>query len=662
MQNESKFDKKFDTNRETKAAVWLVKSSDRILGPFSTAEMEERLRSKEIVILDEVVTPRSRWRLLRDEPTFSKLVEEIRRGQLSAREDTEAQGHTVSVTQNDNNQDLFDSDLTPVPEGFSPAIAPKSEDGASTTKQSVPLRNDPVIHTSGDAHELTQSRELDAAMENSRVTDAEFTDSDEDRPRSFAKIGASAGNARTESAKSDVRRYGVSNVAESKRSRSILTSLLWFGAVIAVGIALFLWLGPHVDEPSSADRAKVDAEHILSDAGIAWNQGEFATALKLYRQLDQLRPLKPEVVARLAPLVIQLEGATVSAKRMLTETLKVLPKDVGPAVQADLQNDLGLAALVGDDLPEAETRYRAAQTLASGSVPALFGVAMSAYLGRQYAEAARIFLTIPEESAYLLMGARSLAMVDKWNRVSGRKAAEVTINQLLERSQDFKQEAYLIGAGLDLEGGGKKAAAVKIRAAIDLDPNLTEDHRHDPVLDLRSLTWRELLPICKKVADELKSPVSRAFLGLCLFKAGNREEASQVVSNALAETPEESFLQSVDAYILAESGRLEDARASLRLASRAPVPKLAQLVQARVCSHGGDLGCAEKLWQSLALSDQPPLAAFTALAEIHLNRGDVPGAIQFAEKARQMSPTYRPLLLLQSKLHTDGASTADRSK
>ena len=45
-------------------AIWLVKSSKRILGPFSISEIENLLRTKEISITDEVIAPNSRWKVL----------------------------------------------------------------------------------------------------------------------------------------------------------------------------------------------------------------------------------------------------------------------------------------------------------------------------------------------------------------------------------------------------------------------------------------------------------------------------------------------------------------------------------------------------------------------------------------------------------------------
>ena len=82
----------------TDERVFLVKASDEILGPFTRDELKEKISSKEIGILDEVNTPLSSWRFIREEPVFAKVVEEIRKGQMLAHEDTEI-GNTNTAIQ-----------------------------------------------------------------------------------------------------------------------------------------------------------------------------------------------------------------------------------------------------------------------------------------------------------------------------------------------------------------------------------------------------------------------------------------------------------------------------------------------------------------------------------------------------------------------------------
>jgi hypothetical protein len=57
---------------------WLVRSSGRVLGPFSDKELEEKIIKKEISIIDEISTPWQRWDFVREFPMFYDAVEKVR--------------------------------------------------------------------------------------------------------------------------------------------------------------------------------------------------------------------------------------------------------------------------------------------------------------------------------------------------------------------------------------------------------------------------------------------------------------------------------------------------------------------------------------------------------------------------------------------------------
>lgn len=56
---------------------WLVKTSGRIVGPFTKEEIEEKLRTRELVALDEVAKPLSRWCYFRDEAAFKEVIDSV---------------------------------------------------------------------------------------------------------------------------------------------------------------------------------------------------------------------------------------------------------------------------------------------------------------------------------------------------------------------------------------------------------------------------------------------------------------------------------------------------------------------------------------------------------------------------------------------------------
>ena len=56
---------------------WLVKSSGRILGPYSKDQIAEHLQKRNIVIIDEVSPPGGTWILIRDQESFADIIEKL---------------------------------------------------------------------------------------------------------------------------------------------------------------------------------------------------------------------------------------------------------------------------------------------------------------------------------------------------------------------------------------------------------------------------------------------------------------------------------------------------------------------------------------------------------------------------------------------------------
>lgn len=612
--------------------IWLVKSADKIRGPFRAVEVMELLRKKEIVGFDETITPNTRWRLIRDEPIYSDIVEEIRRGHLTAREDTEVQSTTGSVT-------------------------------VSTTD--VVTNNERSLTPKSLSKKVSKQDTRDQ-MNDSRITDADFVDIVPTRPersKSNAVHGAQrqSGEGRNQTFKDEVRQFGIEGSNYRGRQTSGLTKFVWLMAIAVVAIAVIMLLNSQKPDVDKKSMQIMTQAQLLEHANRAWDQGDFKKSAEFYGRIDRARPRQPEIVTRLAPVLIQHESATVRAKRMLLDTLHSLPKDqVGP--RAHLEAALGLAALVGGDLNEADARYKAAKLLQPGSAPAMFGSAVVQFLLKNYLEASRLFLFISDEPAAQVFAVRSLLMIEGANRQQRLSVASGILKKVMQSTQDFRQESLIMAAGIDLEQGNKKAAIQAVRLALDTDPQLTSDHRHDPMFFLDPLGWRELKPTCQKLSNELKSPAARALFGLCAFKAGDNEEANRILKLGLAEAPEDTNLQALDAFILFSSGRMEDALAVVNLTSKSmsPPPLLTKLVQTRICAIGSgsssvdgagartksdqEMTCAEREWRALSLQSPPVLASLIGLAETLDRQGDARGAQELVSKVKKISSNYRPAL------------------
>jgi len=74
---------------------WLVKSANRVMGPFKLSEIITGLQLKHFTIMDEISAPYGRWILIRDEASLQAAVKEVRNRSDSV-ENTATLTHTLS--------------------------------------------------------------------------------------------------------------------------------------------------------------------------------------------------------------------------------------------------------------------------------------------------------------------------------------------------------------------------------------------------------------------------------------------------------------------------------------------------------------------------------------------------------------------------------------
>ena len=66
---------------------WIIKSENRILGPYSFDQIIDLLQKKQISIIDEIRDPETRWLYVRENKDFKNVVEEIRK-EIDARQES----------------------------------------------------------------------------------------------------------------------------------------------------------------------------------------------------------------------------------------------------------------------------------------------------------------------------------------------------------------------------------------------------------------------------------------------------------------------------------------------------------------------------------------------------------------------------------------------
>lgn len=107
---------------------WLIKTDQKITGPFSYEQIEEQLRKKQISVIDEIRDMEKRWSFIREVPELKDLVENIRSEMDSSSELTQ----TVQTRAHQETHSIAKKDFTEIQEILP---TPKNESTEVTRKQ-----------------------------------------------------------------------------------------------------------------------------------------------------------------------------------------------------------------------------------------------------------------------------------------------------------------------------------------------------------------------------------------------------------------------------------------------------------------------------------------------------------------------------------------------
>ncbi|MFN7906007.1 MAG: tetratricopeptide repeat protein [Pseudobdellovibrionaceae bacterium] len=143
---------------------YLVKSSSKVMGPFSEEELVELLIHNQISLLDEIKKPSSRWIYLREDKHFREVIEKVRNQIDQTKEDTESSTFGSTIT------NRISDDLTPTPAPRQPInIAADSRDKIeSMTAPPVQIKN--VLHATERISDLkTKSLPDDISSQERRM-------------------------------------------------------------------------------------------------------------------------------------------------------------------------------------------------------------------------------------------------------------------------------------------------------------------------------------------------------------------------------------------------------------------------------------------------------------------------------------------------------------
>lgn len=575
---------------------WLVKSSGRILGPYSAEQVGELLKTRELSLLDEVQSPGRRWLTVQYHESFRAIVESVRKSSLSDKTEgnwtpTTTGGLTMTLT------DVVDGDLTEEITGY------------NNTQREI------VIH---NVHEQAQS------------------------------VPVSLGSGRYQAA-------GAQNVAVQQRVEKTTRGLWIVTAVILLAVGIFIFqkrVGKGALEPKATFASlKLD---VVSDVQV----GSYASALNKMKSYFPDPMQAGELSIYYGSLLIQLENQTLVGRRLLNNVISAnrpeakqaytglgiadlidnqldsAQENFNKALQIDAgyvpaQINLAVTALLKGDYEGA--RQQAMRTMQSGS------------------KQAEAILTLAEAELYLFKGGHGNGGLQQVSKLIEEYRGK--------GGWDYAAELDFYKLYLDYLRGDR-AMDEKLAAYLDQDPQLTNDHRHSIFIYRGHMQWKVLARLCEQMTEKLGDGARvAALLASCYSHEGRWENARQQIDRGVAQSPKDPLVQAWNSYILKEGGDADQASVILGRTSefnRRGEFVLPNILQARFCQQLGDVDCADLSWKKVRDRDLNYLPAVAGLAWVHTQKAAHGEAMKYLEQGLRISADYIPILQLKQKAEKEG--------
>ncbi len=428
------------------------------------------------------------------------------------------------------------------------------------------------------------------------------------------------------------------------------SSWIWVVGGLLSAILVLAWMFLGHRSPVKTESKKTDFVTYF-DQGLQQKKvAHWSEALKNFSLAYQINSRDIDLVMEMAPLFIQLEGQSAQARTLIEkamlgqykkETLMVGKNLMGLSYSYETQQQANAYSLALKYFNESlqtdpEEEY----------VPALINKGWLLVTQGRYAEAETILLKTMNDPQYANTGVIYLIQnyllqgVRDNRKSSFQKAQQLTAQLLKRKFYDGLQEVNLFQAyALAKMGGDRVVVQGYIQKALDIDPDLTSEHVHPPVVDWRGYQWKSFSYICQDLV-KWSSPEQLPLLQfVCQYKIQGVLAAQQSIDGWMARQKRDPYVHVASAIVSTNIGEQEKAQESLLLAQRSGANnKLYYQVLSNVCLRLGNKTCLKDLApMALKLS---PLHGYTALDAIQNDTQNI-------MRGMKESPNYAPLLSLQ---------------
>jgi tetratricopeptide (TPR) repeat protein len=567
---------------------WLLKSSTRILGPMTHAEIIDLLKKKQVSMIDEVRQPAVRWMTIRENRSFVEAIHEIQEME-NLHEGSQGQiTRTLNQTQTENIYEV--------------------ENESDST----------VVDTNLKDVQLTQEVSLQSHAQESVA-------------KSFGAIN-------------DKRR--IENAShKQKQLKIIIFSLILLVLVAFAGLQFFQ---KERDEQlykqfvHSAIRYK--SLNLYDQSISAYRKA------KSLRKLDasteqKMAPLAILFETEVTPLRSLLAQPSLANdqghRKQYVENLVSI--GLSYVRESDYQSakEYFQKALTYDSSSQVATINLALmqfkQGLPSEGLKLLERISSS--------ENYSAFLLYAQG-----LGLQALRAFKE--QTDEAKLLSSEIDSRLRNSSQMQNHLRLIDLRLQLDEGARSNVENALQKYLQLEPGFSQDQVQYFQLDWSLLNSENLFKSCQEIHAKLPFGVlSQTFMAFCSIESGRLIEAKQFINEALSISPGHPYAVHVQAFLLSKMNMSAEAVALIKKNGAQLFPTTISLL-GRLCLEQNDEACAIKSLNETKDRISARSQSQWGLARLAVKKDKSIEALNFIRTGLDSNSDYRPLIELRNQLES----------
>jgi len=569
--------------------IWIVKSSYKVLGPYTHKEVCELFKSKKISILDEVRSPETRWGSAREKIEFIDFIKQLK------------------------NQDQF-SDAT--------MTQSMAETKSMLTKtDQIPFRDD-----------MTTTPYVPSMESNSNIQEASVV---------------SETHRSTPVAPSAIKSFGSLNdakVQQKIQKESHNFKLFSSPLIIAVVVG---YMGLEVMRSGLENR---QYEKNLNEALRLKNQKLYSKSMKFYEKATSFKIPDEEFQFKMSFLNLALKGGTTEQRRLYD--LMINRPGLSSDIQHEAMLARALTYMYDGDLKRALTELEKLIVLDINYPEAKLNRAIASFFEKKYKQAYEQFLDLEKTQSFgtivnygKLLVSAELAKVN----VNMIQQGDILSSVRVSNKKYLLRPMLLIQAYLSYLVGDQVQMDYFVKSFLSEPMEISKKFAHPLEVYWNFFDIKLLHSYCKEVvALGGSKSVYLALHAQCTYEVGEEQRAEDLLKDYLQRYPVEPNLKLTQAQFL--MSRNENTRAEALLASIPESMDLKDLLKKELCLKSNDFSCLGKLISGGIedLSKGPYHAYY--LATYYLKNNNKTQAYEAAERSLEVEENFIPLLMIRNEL------------